>query len=142
MRCSRAVFGALVAAFLATTGAAASPAEDQSRAIARILGEEGLAYYDQGMYIDALQRFERASELHKAPTLDLWAARCLAKMGRLVEASERYLDVTRLTVDEKASAVLKEAVVAAAKERAALLSRIASIEIVLEGPGASTASVL
>jgi tetratricopeptide (TPR) repeat protein len=141
MRCSRAVFGAFVAALLAATSAAAEPVDEQTRARARTLGEEGLVLYDQGLYIDALDRFERAGDLLKAPTLDLNAARCLAKMGRLVEASERYLDVTRMTVDEKASAVLKAAVVAAAKEREAVLARIATIEIVIEGPGAAGASV-
>lgn len=141
MRCSRAVFGAFVAALLAATGAAAEPADEQARARARTLGEEGLALFDQGLYIDALDRFERAGDLLKAPTLDLMAARCLAKMGRLVEASERYLDVTRMTVDEKASSVLKAAVVAAGKEREAALARIATIEIVIEGPGAAGASV-
>src|SRR5262245_11877298 len=120
MRCSRAVFGAFVAVVLAAAAAAAEPADEQGRAKARALGEEGLALYDQGLYIDALEKFERASEFLKVPTLELHAARCLAKMGRLVEASERYLDVSRMTVDDKASAVLKSAVVAAAKERDAV----------------------
>src|SRR5262249_5440698 len=100
MRCSRAVLGAFLVVLLAAPQALGdeSAVDDQTRAKARTIGEEGLALYDQGRYIEALDRFQSASALVKAPTLDLMAARCLTKMGRLVEASERYLDVTRMTV--------------------------------------------
>ena len=141
MRRSRAVISAFLAVLLTGSGAAAQPAGDDARAKARVIGEEGLAFFDQGMYIDALDRFERADALIKAPTLALMAARSLEKLGRLVEASERYFSVTRMNLDPKASEVWRQAVVTAGKERDALLPRIPTIEITLEGPGAEGASV-
>jgi tetratricopeptide (TPR) repeat protein len=141
MRRSRAVISAFLAVLLIAPHAAAQPADDDPRAKARVIGQEGLAFFDQGMYIDALDRFERADAIIKAPTLGLMAARSLEKLGRFVEASERYLQVVRMTLDPKASDVWKQAVASAAKEREALLPRIPSIEIALEGPGAGDAAV-
>ncbi|MCK6587329.1 MAG: hypothetical protein L6Q76_07065 [Polyangiaceae bacterium] len=140
-RRSRAAITAFLFLLLTGSEAPAQPAGDDPRAKARVLGEEGLSYYDQGMFIDALDRFERADALLKAPTLGLMAARSLEKLGRLVEASERYLAVTRMNLDPKASEVWKQAVVTAGKEREELLPRIPTIEISLEGPGAEGASV-
>jgi tetratricopeptide (TPR) repeat protein len=141
MRRARSTLAALVAALLAATPAVAAPIDEPTRAKARVIGEEGLSLYDQGQYIDALDRFERAFDILKAPTLELMAARCLTRMGRLVEASERYLDVTRMSVDDKASTVLKDAITTAAREREAVLARIATIEIVIEGPSSADSDV-
>ena len=142
MRSYRALFSVLAAALLATSSAAAQPvSSDEARDQARAIGQEGLSYYDQGMYVDALERFERADAIIHAPTLGLMAARSLEKLGRFVEASERYLAVTRMEVDPKASAVWKQSLVDAAKEREALQPRLASVEIVVEGEGSSGAAV-
>lgn len=141
LRRSRAAISAFLFVLLTGSGAAAQDAGDDARAKARILGEEGLSFYDQGMFIDALDRFERADAHLKAPTLGLMAARSLEKLGRLVEASERYLAVTRMNLDPKASDVWKQALVTAGKEREAILPRIPTIEISLEGQGAEGASV-
>jgi tetratricopeptide (TPR) repeat protein len=140
MRSSRAVISAFLAVLLTAPGAAAQTGDD-GRAKARVIGEEGLALFDQGMYIDALDRFERADALIKAPTLGLMAARSLERLGRFVEASERYLQVARMDLDPKASEVWRQAVLSANKEREALLPKIPSIEITIAGPGAGGANV-
>lgn len=134
MRSSRAAMWVFLAALTSAQSAAAqaTPSEE-SRATARAIGEEGLSYFDQGMYIDALDRFERADAIIHAPTLGLMAARSLEKLGRFVEASERYLQVTRMEIDAKSSDIWKQAIVSAGKEREALQPRIPSIEIVVEG---------
>jgi tetratricopeptide (TPR) repeat protein len=131
----------LAALTSAQSAAAQATPSEESRATARAIGEEGLSYFDQGMYIDALDRFERADAIIHAPTLGLMAARSLEKLGRFVEASERYLQVTRMEIDAKSSDIWKQAIVSAGKEREALQPRIPSIEIVLEGEGAKGASV-
>jgi tetratricopeptide (TPR) repeat protein len=141
MRRSRAVLSAFLVVLLTSPFASAQATSENARAKARVIGEEGLAFFDQGMFIDALDRFERADALLKAPTLGLMAARSLEKLGRLVEASERYLAVSRQNLDPKASEVWKKAVVTAGKEREALLPRIPTIEIALEGQGAEGATV-
>lgn len=142
MRSSHALLSVFMAALLSASGAAAQPVSaDDARARARAIGEEGLSFFDQGMYVDALDRFEKADAMIHAPTLGLMAARSLEKLGRFVEASERYLQVTRMDIDTKSSDVWKKAVVAATSEREALVPRIPSIEIVVEGSGAKGASV-
>lgn len=100
---------------------------DQQRAAARVVGAEGVALYQQGKFAEALDRFERAHALVDATTTGLWTARTLDKLGRLVEASERYIEVTRKTVPDGAVAVRHEAKEQAAAERAALQPRIPNV---------------
>lgn len=102
------------------------------RAAARKLAEEGLALFDRGEYEGALERFERAGAVVRAPTMSLMAARSLEKLGRLVDASERYLAATKMQLDASASDAFRAAQQDAVKERAALLKRIPSITIVLD----------
>jgi hypothetical protein len=116
--------------------------DDQTRAAARAIGEEGLTLYDQGKYVDALDRFERADDLIKAPTLGLMAARSLEKLGRLVEASDRYQQVAGMKVDAGATEAFKQAQAAATKEREALVPRIPTVEVSVTGPGAEQVSAL
>jgi len=70
------------------------------------------------------------------PTLGVRAARCLEKLGRLVEASERYLKTTALAIDESLPLAFQEAQrtaqAEAAAERAALLPRIATLLITFD----------
>jgi hypothetical protein len=120
----------------------AQPVDDQMRAAARAFGEEGLSLYDQGKYDQALDKFERADALIHAPTLGLMAARCLDKLGKLVEASERYRAVANMKLEADASDAFKEAQSAAVTEREALLPRIPKLEIVVQGQDANQAEVL
>jgi hypothetical protein len=127
---------ALVIVFGARPAAGAPPTPPASPdpttvSAARALGEEGLALFDAARYAPALERFESADALIHAPTLGLMAARCLAKLGRLVEASERYVAVTRAELGPGASDAFKEAQADAESERAALLPRIPKLEITL-----------
>lgn len=115
-------------------------ADDATRAAARRLAEEGLGLFDTGRYAEALDRFERAAAAVKAPTLTLMAARSLVKLGRLVEASERYVATSTMQLDAGASGAFHTAQTDAAKERAALLPRIPTLVIDL-GAGPETATV-
>jgi hypothetical protein len=63
-------------------------------------------------------------------------------LGQLLEASERYLEVTRLDVSSGDVAVQKQAQAEAAMEREALLSRIPSIVVQLERFDPSQVTVL
>ena len=105
--------------------------EEATRAAAREIAKEGLALFDAGQHAEALHRFERAGALVAAPTMGLMAARSLEKLGRLVEASERYLAVTRMTLAPDASDAFRDAQSAAAEERAALLPRVPSLRLAL-----------
>jgi hypothetical protein len=130
-----------VALTLSLAGARATQAEavdDATRSAARALGEQGIALYEAGDYPGALAAFERAEALVQVPTLSLRAARCLEKLGRWVEASERYLTTTALTVSpslpEAYQEAQRQAQAEAAEARAALTPRIPLLEIVVEGP--------
>ncbi|MEQ9321407.1 MAG: tetratricopeptide repeat protein [Polyangiaceae bacterium] len=89
---------ALLAGALATLAvpAPATAQSDANRAAARRLGKEALGLYEQGDYEGALDRFRRAHDLVGLTTTGLYTGRTLEKLGRLVEASELYLEASRI----------------------------------------------
>ena len=116
--------------------------DSASRNAARQLGYEGVTAYQKGDYKVAHERLERAYEVLKAPSLGLWSARALEKVGMLVEASERYLEATRAEVAAGGKEdVQRQAQKDAEAEREALLPRIPSITIQIEGADAATVDV-
>lgn len=127
---------ALVAALslAAPAPARADVADLATRAMARKLGTEAMALYDQGDYAGALEKFTLANKLVPAPTLALRAARCLVRLGRLVEASEKYLEITRAEIDPKALAVQRKAIAEAIAEREKVLPMIPTLVVAVQGP--------
>jgi len=126
---------AVLACFaLAAPAARADNVDATSRSTARRLGQEALKLYDAGDYAAALEKLNTADSLVPAPTLGLYAARCLARLGRLVEASERYLEVTRMQLDRYAPPVMRKAQAEAVAERDRLLPTIPTLEVRLDGP--------
>ena len=120
-----------VLAFSSTVQAQA--VDDGSRAAARSLGTTGVEAYRAGDYAMANDKLEKAYQILQAPSLGLWSARALVKLDRLVKAGERYREVTRLPVSSGDAAVQKLAQSDAQTELEALLPRIPSIVIHLEG---------
>lgn len=143
MRGFRVVGVSLIVAVVlgGSSAALAQPTTDVTRKAARRLGDEGLALFDMKNFAAALEKLNQADSLVSVPTLDLFAARCLVQLGRLVEAADRYLDVTRAKLDAAAPEAFVEAQIEATKERVALMPRLAALEIVIEGSG-SDATVL
>jgi hypothetical protein len=134
---ARIVSLSVAAAFALTAAppsASAQPADAATKQAARKVAEEGLKLYAEGNYQGALEKFNLADSLIPAPTLGVQAARCLVKLGRLVEASERYLEATRIKLDKFAPLVHKKAQVEALTERDELMARIPTVEIRVEGP--------
>lgn len=111
--------------------AADVPPEDMSAA--RSLAEEGLANFDKGQFQAALDKLKRADDLVHAPTTGFYTAKCLEKLGRLVEASERYLGVSRIQLDASASDAFKAAVADSAKAYQALKPQIPALAIGVRG---------
>ncbi len=116
-------------------GSASSAAaqDDANRSAARAAGYEGVRAYEQGEYGDAVDKLSRAFDVVKVPTLGLWYARALVKTGKLVEASERYGEVTRLEAKTGKVAEQKQAQAAAAEELAKLQPRIPTLTVVVRG---------
>lgn len=126
---------AATSALLALASAArADSVDDATRIAARKIAEEGLELYDTGKYQEALERFARADALVHAPTMLLMAARSLDKLGRLVEAAEKYAAVGQVLLDARASDAFRDAVKDADKERAALLLRVPSVVMTVDAP--------
>ncbi|HEY3666080.1 MAG TPA: hypothetical protein VGL19_08780 [Polyangiaceae bacterium] len=116
----------------------AAPARAQSdaaRAAARDLGGEGVSDYQAGNFAAASKKLERAFDILRVPSLGLWSARALAKSGKLVEASERYLAVSRLDASKGDTAVQKQAQVDAATEHDTLQARIPGLTLKVKGAG-------
>lgn len=125
---------AVFAFAVAPPSASAQPVDAATKQAARKVAEEGLKFYNEGNFQAALEKFNLADSLIPAPTLGVQAARCLVKLGRLVEASERYLEAMRIKLDKFAPLVHKRAQVEALTERDELIARIPTVEIRVEGP--------
>jgi hypothetical protein len=97
-----------VTAFLATASILASsftprPAVAQvvseaDRQAARELFQQGFQLQQTGKYTDALDKFQRAQAVYSAPTNLLHIAECQAQLGQLVESTETYRGLARLTL--------------------------------------------
>jgi hypothetical protein len=124
---------ALLAACFSSAPALSQTVDDATRGAGRDLGYAGVEAYQAGNYALAAEKFEKSYRLLHAPSLGLWWARSLVKLGRWVEASERYLEVTRLEPVGGKPAVQKQAIVDAAAELSALKPKIPSVVISLEG---------
>jgi hypothetical protein len=126
---------AIVMAALFVLPGEASAQDYATRAAARKLGEDGIALFDKKQFAEALEKFNLAEQLVPAPTLGLRAARCLVQLGRFVEASERYLEVTRLEVPRaQMTPAYRKAQADALIEREDLLPLIPTLTINVTGP--------
>jgi hypothetical protein len=98
-----------------------------------VISDEGMNAYNSGRYDEANAKFEQTLELNGVPTLALYAARTNVKLGRWVRAMEWYaLAIPRQTTSGSEIARMQiehEAL----KERLALLGRMPTLTIFLEG---------
>ncbi|HVU03761.1 MAG TPA: hypothetical protein VHE30_18510 [Polyangiaceae bacterium] len=111
--------------------ASAQQVDDRARSAARALAEEGVTALQGGDVPNAVDKLERAYEIVHLPTVGLWSARALAKAGRLVNAAERYNEVSRWSGSPDPRQ--DQAKADAAKEREELLPRIPSVVLSIEG---------
>lgn len=107
----------------------ASGSPDLARSVA-VAGREA---YNAGDYKTAADLFRRAFGMYPAPTLSLYEARSLAKLGRLREADEVLKRTLALPIDPSAPAQFSEAMESARQERQALAPRIPSLTIRVVG---------
>jgi len=113
---------------------AAGGVDDASRGTARKLGYSGVEAYQAGDYRTANEKLEKAYAVLQVPSLGLWSARALVKLGKLVEGSERYTQVAQLGASGgNNEAVQKRALADAASELALLTPKIPSLIVRIEG---------
>jgi len=108
---------------------------------ARVKGEQGIALFNESKWDEAFASFEEADRLYHAPTLVLFMAHCRRNQGKLLEAEALYERVANEELPAKAPAQFKQAQETARSELSGLKTRIGSLELHLEGPGADKATV-
>jgi hypothetical protein len=128
-------------AILSVAAGARAEVDDATRASARQLGYSGVEAFQSGQYESAHARLDKAYRVLKVPSLGLWSARALEKLGKLVEASERYLEVTRLSPSSGQEAVQTQAQADAGREFDALSPRIPKLRVVVQGVDGSAVSL-
>jgi len=72
---------------------------DDSRDQARTLGYEGIDAYEAGRFDEADAKLSAAYRLLTVPSLGLWSARALMRLGKRAEAEQRYREVLALPLD-------------------------------------------
>jgi len=123
-----AAFGLLAASLLA--GPARADESDASiRMAARELALSGADAFDKQDYPAALDRFQRAEALYRAPSISVMVARCLARLGRVVEAVDKYEETLRVPLDAGAPEAFQRAVAEASAEVESARARVARLEL-------------
>lgn len=136
--------GSLIALALATSVriARAEEAAPSIRLAARELATEGADAFDRQDYATALDRFQRADALYKAPSIEVMVARCLSRRGRIVEAVDKYEETLRMPLDAAAPDAFRRAVSEAAAEVEPTRARLAHLELLLPSSAPKTVTVL
>lgn len=134
-------FSLVLSIWLVTTAGHAQAPDESSLAAARQLGRDGVALYEQGDFGAASEKLERAYAVVKVQTLGLWSGNALEKLGKLVEASQRYREVALLELKAGAPAVLRSAQAEAKSAYDALSPRIPQLTIEIAGATATDVSV-
>jgi hypothetical protein len=130
-RNTRALLAAL-ALCACTLSARAQPLDD-GREHARSLAYSGLRAYAAHDYASASAQLEESFRLLPVPSLGLWSARALVKLGRLLQAEQRYRATAALPLGPDDPPVQGEARATAELEHAELGARIPSVEVQLIG---------
>ncbi len=136
------VLAPLMVILLAGSSVRGQTVDAASRAAARDLGTQGVQAYQAGDYAAAKDRLERAYRVLTVPSLGLWYGRALAKQGLIIEASEVFLEVSRLPTSSGDRAVQEQAQKDAVAEREPLLARIGGIRIQVENANPQEVEVL
>jgi hypothetical protein len=131
----------IVCAAIAAVSLGSSVAYGQSaadRETARGLMDLGRNKYEEGDHAAALNAFAGADRIMRLTSTGLWVGKALIKLGRLVEARDKLIEVRRLPTDADGSSVLSIARDEAEKLQLDLADRIPQIEVRVSGlhPGA------
>lgn len=112
------------------------------RRAARILADEGLSAFQRGDYQAAFEKFDKAEKLVPAPTIAIQIARSLDKLGRLLEARERYEAIVAEEIPKLAPFVHHKAQDDSLRELDTLKPRIPTMSLKIDGPRADGLKLL
>ncbi len=82
--------GSLLLAMVASASLAEGQLTDAQRKAARTAANEGLQAFESGDFPHAIEQFEQANQIIRAPTHTLYIARAYAKLGQWLKARELY----------------------------------------------------
>ena len=112
--------------------AAADPTSDE-RGRARVLMDQGDVAFEARHYDKALEAYQAAHALMRVPSTGLWLAKAQAALGRLVEARETALEVTRMPKRRGEHPVMETSRNEAAELARTLASRIPTLRVLVQG---------
>jgi hypothetical protein len=133
--------GGTVSALLALH-ASARAADDPAREEARKLAYAGVASYQASDYQAASDKLERAFAMLPAPSVGLYSARALVKLGKWTRAAARYRQISQLVITAGERNVQEAARKSAATDLVALMPRIPGLHIQLSGASPEQVQVL
>ncbi|RYE82265.1 MAG: tetratricopeptide repeat protein, partial [Myxococcales bacterium] len=123
----------LVASLLTLRPASAGADEASQRREATELADRGQESLERGDVEGALALFRRASQTLPSPAILLFEARCLVKLGRLLEASETYRRAETFALPPTAGGGAREALTVARDEGAQVRARLARLTVIIAG---------
>lgn len=100
---------------------------------ARGLMDTGRIEYREGDYGAALEAFRGADEIMGVTSTGLWMGKALAKLGRLVQARDKLLQVARIPRGPDESPVLRQAREEAAALQLEIADRIPELKFHIDG---------
>lgn len=109
------------------------PVDEAARASARKSLDEGIKLFNAGDYPQAAVKLDEAFNTLQQPSSGVWSARAFVKLGKLVEASERYQEVIKLAKPVEETAADHHARAEAERERGALMPRVPLLHIQVQG---------
>ena len=130
-----------LAVALATVQAPALGQDDAARNAARGLAVEGVRLLRQGRCAAAQLKLHRAYRLYPTPTVALFEGEALERLGRLVEAAERYHAAQLAELPPGAHSALRRAVGRATDRLKWLEPRIPALVVQLEGAAAAAPGI-
>lgn len=129
------VAAALSAAVVAYSPTAAAQPSASDVETARNLMDVGHHKFDAGDYAAALEAYRGADAVMNVPSTGLGVGKALEKLGRLIEARAKFLEVSQLPAEPDEREPLRLAREEAGRLQIAIADRIPSLAIVVEGPG-------
>ncbi len=116
-------------------GSVASAQTSEEIAGARAAATEGAKAFNEGRYADAVDMMSRAESIVHSPVQQLYLARSLVKLSKLVKARETYLKIRREGMAADASEAVRRAVGDSEKELQLLEPRLPYITAAAQGAG-------
>jgi hypothetical protein len=128
-------------ACLAWSSGASAQVSDAERAAARELFKSGDELQRAGRFAEALDKFQRAQLVFRAPTNLLRVAECNAALGRLVESAEAFREVVRTPLAPGAPPAFQAAVEQARAELTQVEPRVPKLAVLVQPPGVQNAQL-